>query len=67
MLVLSRKVGEQIILDNRIVVRVVAIVGNRIRLGIEAPPDVKIRREELPAETDPPPLCVDVPIEASTI
>jgi carbon storage regulator len=67
MLVLSRKVGEQIILDNQIIVRVVSITGNRVRLGIEAPANVKIRREELPAESEPSPLWVDVPIEASTI
>jgi carbon storage regulator len=67
MLVLSRKVGERIILNNRIIVRVVAITGNRVRLGIEAPPDVKVRRKELPAETDPAPDGVEVPIEASTI
>ena len=67
MLVLSRKVGEAIVLDNQIIVRVVSITGNRVRLGIEAPTNVKVRREELPAESEPSPTWIDVPIEASSI
>jgi carbon storage regulator len=47
MLVLSRKVGEQIIIDGDIRVSVVHVRGNRVRIGIQAPPDARIRREEL--------------------
>jgi carbon storage regulator len=47
MLVLSRKVGEKLVIDGNITVRVVRIQGNRITLGIEAPSDVKILRGEL--------------------
>ena len=47
MLVLSRKVGEMLVIDGNITVRVVRIQGNRITLGIEAPADVKILRGEL--------------------
>jgi carbon storage regulator len=47
MLVLSRKVGERIHIGNDVVLTVVAIDGHRIRLGVEAPGDVPIRREEL--------------------
>jgi carbon storage regulator len=47
MLVLSRKVGEEIVIGEDIRVRIVAIQGNQIRLGFEAPRDVPIRREEL--------------------
>jgi carbon storage regulator CsrA len=47
MLVLSRKIGEKIIIDGRITLQVVAISGNKVRLGIVAPPDVEILREEL--------------------
>ena len=47
MLVLSRKVGEEIVIGDSIRVRVVAIQGNQIRLGFVAPRDVKISREEL--------------------
>jgi carbon storage regulator len=47
MLVLSRKLGEKIIIGHGIILEVVAISGNKIRLGIVAPPDVEILREEL--------------------
>ena len=47
MLVLSRKVGEEIVIGNDIRVRVVAIQGNQIRLGFTAPKEVPIQREEL--------------------
>jgi carbon storage regulator len=47
MLVLTRKVGERIVIDNNIVLEVLSVKGNRIRLGIEAPPSVNIVREEL--------------------
>ena len=47
MLVLTRKIGERIIIDNRIVVEVMAVQGQRIRLGVTAPADVSIMREEL--------------------
>lgn len=47
MLVLSRKVGEEIIIDDRIRVRVLSIQGNQVRLGFVAPRDVQIHRDEL--------------------
>lgn len=50
MLVLSRKQDEKVILtrgDMRIEVLVVDIRGDKVRLGIEAPSDVKIHREEV--------------------
>jgi len=47
MLVLSRKVGERILLGDDIVVTVLAMQGNRVRIGIEAPDAVRIRRSEL--------------------
>jgi carbon storage regulator len=47
MLVLTRKIGERIVIDNRIVIEVVQVKGNRIRLGIQAPDDAVILREEL--------------------
>jgi carbon storage regulator len=53
MLVLTRKVAEEIIIDERVRVSVLGINGRRVRLGIVAPADVPIRRElqfELPAE-----------------
>ena len=47
MLVLTRKVGEEIVIGNDIRVRVVAVQGNQIRLGFTAPKEVSIQREEL--------------------
>ena len=47
MLVLSRKQGEKVIIGNGIAVTVLEVQGNRVRLGIEAPDDVRILREEL--------------------
>ncbi len=47
MLVLSRRENERIKLGNSIVVTVVRVAGDRVRIGIEAPPDVIVLREEL--------------------
>jgi len=47
MLVLSRKQNEQIIIGDNIRITVVAIRGNQVRLGFEAPRDVSIQRQEL--------------------
>ena len=47
MLVLSRKQDEKIIIGNSITLMVVSIQGDKVRLGIEAPKDVSIHREEV--------------------
>ncbi len=47
MLVLSRKVNESIILNDNIRITLLGIRGNQIRLGIEAPANVTVLREEL--------------------
>lgn len=47
MLVLSRKQAERIRLGDSIVVTVVRVSGDKVRLGIEAPPDVLVLRDEL--------------------
>jgi carbon storage regulator len=47
MLVLSRKQAERIKLGDSIVVTVVRVSGDKVRLGIEAPPDVLVLRDEL--------------------
>jgi carbon storage regulator len=62
MLVLTRKLGERVMIGPDIVVTVVDIDRGKIRLGIEAPKDVLIFREEiLPAEI--PPTRADAPQE----
>lgn len=47
MLVLSRKPGEKIVINNNVTVTVVAVVGNRVKLALEAPGEVQILRGEL--------------------
>ena len=47
MLVLTRKLGESIAIDDHIKIRVVQIKGKQVRLGIDAPKDTKIHREEI--------------------
>lgn len=47
MLVLSRKLNEAIVIGGKIVVKVVEIRGDRVRLGIEAPPATPIHRSEV--------------------
>jgi carbon storage regulator len=47
MLVLSRKESERLIIGDNIIVTIVRLAGGTVRLGIEAPPEVSIRREEL--------------------
>ena len=47
MLVLSRKLGERIVINDQITVEVLQVIGNRVRLGVTAPAGVPILREEL--------------------
>ncbi len=46
MLVLSRKAGEQIIIGDNISITVVKVNGRRVRIGITAPKDMPINRQE---------------------
>lgn len=50
MLVLSRKVGEKLLIGDGIVVTINRIVGQRVSVGVEAPPQVRIVRSELAHE-----------------
>lgn len=58
MLVLSRRESERIRLGDGIVVTVVRISGDRVRIGIEAPENVAVVRDEL-APKQPAPQAVD--------
>jgi len=64
MLVLSRKVGERIHIGNDVIVTVLSVRGGRIRLGIEAPEGVHIKRHELLPEDERTPARTEagVPI-----
>lgn len=50
MLVLSRRSNESIIINGNIVVTVLEIRGDHVRIGIDAPRDITIHREEIHAE-----------------
>jgi carbon storage regulator len=47
MLVLSRKIGEDIIIDGSIRITITAIKGDRVRIGVEAPAEVHVDRQEV--------------------
>ena len=47
MLILSRKIGESIIINGNIAVKVIDIINGNVRLGIAAPPNVIVDREEI--------------------
>jgi carbon storage regulator len=59
MLVLSRKLNEKIVIDGGVVITVVKIDRNQVRIGIEAPPQVGVYREEI-AGTPRPRTVPDV-------
>ena len=46
-LVLSRKVDEDVIIADEIVVRIIEVRGDKVRLGISAPPSVSVHRREV--------------------
>ncbi len=47
MLVLSRKEGEKIVINDNITITVVALQGHKVRLGIDAPAEIPVNREEI--------------------
>ena len=53
MLVLSRKESQRIQVGDSIVLTIVRVNGDRVRVGIEAPADVRVRRGELPRNAPP--------------
>lgn len=53
MLVLSRKVGERVLVGDKVAITVVRIGPNAVRFGVEAPEGVKILREELLTKETP--------------
>ncbi|HEV8061461.1 MAG TPA: carbon storage regulator CsrA [Gemmataceae bacterium] len=74
MLVLSRKKNESIVINNDIVVTVVEIRGDKVRLGIVAPKEVPVHRQEVydaihgkaDAEPAPPTVIAKSSIESNT-
>lgn len=64
MLVLSRRERERVRLGESIVVTIVRVSGDKVRLGIEAPADVLVLRDELEAQA-PPATVLEVELDAS--
>ncbi|PYC04859.1 MULTISPECIES: carbon storage regulator CsrA [unclassified Pseudomonas] len=52
MLILTRKVGETIVINDTIRVTVMQVKGGQVRLGIEAPKDVSVHRQEIQERID---------------
>lgn len=75
MLVLSRRVGESVVIGDNIVVTVLAVRGKQVRVGFEAPRGVVIRRQEKEWHDLPPSEdqgdqgsdCASVPLPACEI
>lgn len=56
MLVLNRKIGERIFIEPGIEIAVVDVRGGKVRIGVEAPASVQIRRAEIAQFRQPTPL-----------
>ena len=70
MLVLSRRIGERLVIDAKITVTVIEVRGGQIRLGIEAPSEIPVWREEVAkkemvaVQSLTPPFAVEQPLQA---
>jgi len=47
MLILTRRVGETLVIGDEVTVTVLGVKGNQVRLGVNAPKDVSVHREEI--------------------
>ena len=47
MLILTRRVGESIMIGEEVVVTVLGVKGNQVRIGVNAPKEVSVHREEI--------------------
>ncbi len=47
MLILTRRVGEAVVIDEEVIVTVLGVKGNQVRIGVNAPKSVSVHREEI--------------------
>ena len=47
MLILTRRIGEVLVIDDEIKIHILGIKGNQVRIGIDAPKDIPVHREEI--------------------
>ena len=53
MLILSRRVGERVVIGEDISITVLRVKGNQVRLGVEAPKNIAVQREEVSDRSKP--------------
>lgn len=64
MLILTRRIGETIVINDDIRITIVSVRGNQIRVGIQAPREVPVHREEVYGTPKPTSVEVDKPARA---
>ena len=60
MLILTRRINESLLIGDEITVTILGVKGNQVRIGVDAPRDVSVHREELAQKDDETPTsCTD--------
>jgi len=65
MLILTRRVGETVMIGEDIVVTVLGIKGNQVRIGVQAPKNVAVHREELLKRIQEAEAAVSMPLRTA--